>query len=328
MNIRDVLDRTDLASVLTELAGEPVTAGRLPRWRCCSADHPDEHPSVTMFRDRHGVERWKCWSGGHGGTAIDAVMTAQRVDIATAVRTLEERAGMTPLTRLPGVPAAIRQGPQPFSAAALAYATHCADLLWTPQGSDARAWLHARGLNDQVLKDHLVGFDPGVRPLPRSDGLPRTRVGVTYVSFTAAGSPSYVQVRHLHPGAPSKYSNPTPAHGSKPAVTFTRSAAGGPLLVGEGVPDALVAVSAGFRAAAIIDAASISPATIDQLADAAGSSGVVLALDNDPAGQDATRRLREGLAGRTPIQVLQLAPGFDLTDHYTARPEHHLVAVR
>ncbi len=157
MNIRDVLDRTDLASVLTELAGEPVTAGQLPRWRCCSADHPDEHPSVTMFRDRQGVERWKCWSGGHGGTAIDAVMVAQRVDIATAVRTLEERAGLTPLTPAPGVPAAIRQGPQPFSPAALDYATRCAGLLWTPQGSDARAWLHARGLTDQVLKDHLVG---------------------------------------------------------------------------------------------------------------------------------------------------------------------------
>ena len=328
MNIRDVLDRTDLASVLTELAGEPVTAGQLPRWRCCSADHPDEHPSVTMFRDRQGVERWKCWSGGHGGTAIDAVMVAQRVDIATAVRTLEERAGLTPLTPAVGVPSAIRQGPQPFSPAALAYATRCAGLLWTPQAEHARDWLHARGLTDQVLKDHLVGFDPGVRALPRADGLPRTRVGVTYVSFTAASSPSYVQVRHLHPGAPSKYSNPTPAHGSKPAVTFTRTTADGPLLVGEGVPDALVAARAGFRAAAIIDAASISPATIDQLAEAAGSTGIVLALDNDPAGQEATRRLREGLAGRTPIQVLQLAPGFDLTDHYRARHDRPLVAAR
>ena len=328
MNIRDVLDRTDLASVLTELAGEPVTAGRLPRWRCCSADHADEHPSVTMFRDRHGVERWKCWSGGHGGTALDAVMVAQRVDIATAARTLEERAGLTPLTRPRGVPSAIRQGPQPFSAAALAYAARCAEMLWTAQGSDARVWLHARGLTDQVLKDHLVGFDPGVRALPRADGLPRTRVGVTYVAFTATGSPSYVQVRHLHPGSPSKYSNPTPAHGSKPAVTFTRTSAGGPLLVGEGVPDALVAVCAGYRAAAIIEAASINPATIDQLAVAAGSTGVVLALDNDPAGQEATRRLREGLAGRTSVQVLRLAPGSDLTDHYRERHDRPLVAAR
>ena len=288
MNIRDVLDRTDLASVLSELAGEPVTAGRLPRWRCCSADHADEHPSVT----------------------------------------LEERAGLKPLTRPCGVPSAIRQGPQPFSAAALEYARQCAELLWTPQGSDARVWLHARGLTDQVLKDHFVGFDPGVRALPRADGLPRTRVGVTYVSFTGAGSPSYVQVRHLHPEAPSKYANPTPVHGSKPAATFTRTAAGGPLLVGEGVPDALIAACAGFRSAAIIDAASISPATIDQLAQAAGTAGVVLALDNDPAGQEATRRLRDGLAGRTHIQVLKLAPGFDLTDHYTSRPPLPLVAAR
>jgi DNA primase len=328
MNIRDVLDRVDLASVLTELAGEPASAGRLPRWRCCSTDHSDEHPSVTMFRDRQGVERWKCWSGGHGGTAVDAVMSARRVDVATALRMLEERAGLTPLTPPVGVPAAIRRGPQPFSAAALEYAQRCAELLWTPQGSDARAWLHARGLSDEVLKDHQVGFDPGVRALPRADGLPRTRLGVTYVSFTAIGSPCYVQVRHLHPGALSKYSNPTPTHGSKPAVTFTRIAAPGPLLVGEGVPDALVAASAGFRAAAIIDAASISPTTIDLLAAAAGTAGVVLALDNDPAGQEATRRLREGLVGRTSLQVLRLAPGFDLTDHYRARADHRLVAAR
>ena len=329
MNIRDVLDRTDLASVLTELAGEPVHGGRLPRWRCCSADHADEHPSVTMFRDRNGVERWKCWSGGHGGTAVDAVVQARRIDIATALRMLEDRAGMTPVTRPPGIPTAIRRGPQAFSPAALAYAEQCAGLLWTPQARAARDWLHRRGLTDQVLKDHLVGFDPGVRALPRADGLPRTRVGVTYVAFTAAGVPTYVQVRHLHPNAPSKYSNPTPDHGSKPAVTFTRTDTGGPLLVGEGVPDALVAAVAGFRAAAIIDAASISAATLDELAGAAGPIGLVLALDNDHAGQEATRKLREGLVPRIPVRTLQLAPGCDLTDHYTARPARaQLVAAR
>ena len=82
MTAREVLAHTDLAALLTSLSGPPVGTGRSARWPCFSPDHPDEHPSVTMFVDRKGIERWRCWSDGHAGTAIDAVMIGHNLDVA------------------------------------------------------------------------------------------------------------------------------------------------------------------------------------------------------------------------------------------------------
>lgn len=317
MSVREILDRTDLASLLTELTGEPTMTGRLPRWHCCARDHDDEQPSVTMFRDHRGVERWKCWSGNHAGTAVDAVIAAQGVSTAEAVRLLETRAGLEPVTRPVGVPA-VRVAPAELSEAARDYANRCANLLWTPAGTGAREWLQQRGLTDDVLRTNLVGFDPGVRAMRREDGLPKTLGGVTYASFDVNGALAYVQCRNLDPRSVHKYANPTAAHGRKPPISFARQPHphGGPVVVGEGVADSLIATTAGFRAAAILDAGSVTPAALDSLATHAGQHGVVLAIDNDPAGNGALAALRTGLTGRTPVRVLRLATGHDLTDHY------------
>src|SRR5580765_3140420 len=73
--IEDVLDRTDLAQLLDQLAlpaGRLAGAGR--RWHCPMTDHEDHRASVSMFRTHRGHERWRCWSGDHRGDAIDLVM--------------------------------------------------------------------------------------------------------------------------------------------------------------------------------------------------------------------------------------------------------------
>lgn len=325
MTVRDVLDRTDLAEVLTELSGEPTHRGRLTRWHCCATDHPDEHPSVTMFRDRHGVERWKCWSGGHGGTAIDAVMLARGVTTAEAVRSLEQRAGITRTIAPVSTPRAIAQPIQHLSLAAHDYAQRCADLLWTPAGRGALDWLHQRGLPDGVLRANLVGYDPGPKALSRTKGLARYR-GVTYPSFDAAGDMIYVQTRHLDPAAPNKYANPAARLGPLPAVSYPRGARDldGPVIVTEGVPDGLVAIAAGFRAAAVISASLTNPAKVAvELARHAGPAGVVLAFDNDLAGRIAEAELHNHLDGHTPVRVLRLGEGLDLTDTYRRSNQWH-----
>ena len=316
MTVREVLDRTDLASVLTELSGEPVHAGRLPRWRCCTSDHPDTHPSVTMHRARDGIERWKCWSGGHGGTAIDAVMMARGVSAGEAIRTLEERAGVTPAVA-PGAATTSRRPPVGLSTAARAHATECAQRLWMPEGRGALEWLHDRGLPDDVLRANLVGYDPGPQAVPRPAGMPRYR-GVVYPSFNFAGDMIYAQTRTLDPGAPCKFLNPAAAHGTLPAVSYPRGAhtTTGPMLVTEGVPDGLVAIVAGYRVAALISASVATPAVAAQLALRAGEQGVILALDNDQAGRNAQRLLHHHLDGHTPVRVLRLPDGADLTDTY------------
>ena len=78
--IDDVLDRTDLAALLDELTQPAGRLGPGRRWHCPMPDHDDHHASVTMFRDRHGHERWRCWSGDHRGDAIDLVTITHGAD--------------------------------------------------------------------------------------------------------------------------------------------------------------------------------------------------------------------------------------------------------
>ena len=83
--IGDVLDRTDLASLLDELTESSGRSGPGRKWHCPVADHDDHHASVTMFRDRHGHERWRCWSADHRGDAVDLVASVRHCDRLDAV---------------------------------------------------------------------------------------------------------------------------------------------------------------------------------------------------------------------------------------------------
>lgn len=312
MNAREVLDRTSLADVLTSLSGPPAGSGRAARWSCFSPDHDDDHPSVSMFTDRKGVERWRCWSDGQAGTAIDAVMIGHNLDVTAALRWLQERAGHLPQAPVHKPTASAR----PLSPELRAWANECEHRLWRPEGTNARTWLHQRGVTDAVLQANRIGFDPGSHVVARPHGLPRWR-GVTVCSFDRTGELAYVQVRNLDGQAPSKYSNPTPQHGSLPAVTFPRGGPGtGPVIVSEGVLDGLIVAQAGYRSAALLSTSSIASGTFspaaDQIRAQANGELIVLALDGDPAGRAATARLRTQL-GDAPLRVLRIPDHEDLT---------------
>ena len=321
MNAREILDRTDLAALLTSLSGQPTGQGRSARWACFSPDHQDDHPSVTMFVDRKGIERWRCWSDGHDGTAIDAVMIGHNLDVGGAIRWLEERAGVMPppTERKPTVAAA-----RPLSAALRRWVNECEHRLWQPEGAIARDWLHRRGLRDEVLRANRIGYDPGAHVTPRPRGLPRWR-GITVCSFDRAGELAYVQVRNLDGQAPSKYSNPRPTHGTLPAVTFPRGAPStGLVVVSEGVFDGLIVAQAGHRSIALISTSSIttgdtSPAANEIRSHAAGSP-IVLALDGDAAGRSATTRLRTQL-GEVDVHVLRIPDNEDLSSLHARRKD-------
>ena len=207
LNAQEVLARTDLAELLTSLSGPPVGTGRSAKWSCFSPDHQDDHPSVTMFVDRKGIERWRCWSDGQAGTAIDAVMIGHNLDVSGALRWLAERSGHLPeptVRRPRHLPSA-----RSLSPAVHAWANDCEHRLWRPEGAGALEWLRRRGLDDDVLRTNRIGYDPGASVAHRVHGLPRWR-GVTVCSYDPAGELAYVQVRNLDAQAPSKYSNPRP----------------------------------------------------------------------------------------------------------------------
>jgi hypothetical protein len=96
--IDDVLERTDLGRLLDELAEPAEGASRGRRWHCPLSSHEDRHPSVSMFIDRAGHQRWRCWSGDdtHRGDAIDLVMAVRGCSRVDAVGWLAGRLGLEP----------------------------------------------------------------------------------------------------------------------------------------------------------------------------------------------------------------------------------------
>ena len=89
--IADVLDRTDLAALLDELTVPSTQLGPGRRWHCPMPEHDDHRASVTMHSDRHGHERWRCWSGDHRGDAIDLVTAVSNRNRSEAIDWLATR---------------------------------------------------------------------------------------------------------------------------------------------------------------------------------------------------------------------------------------------
>jgi hypothetical protein len=227
----DLLRRTDLAALLDELSPAPATRlGSSARWRCIDAGHDDQHPSITMFVDRRGVQRWKCWSGGHGGTAIDALLVARGGSITEALAELEHRAGRAPdVTRsrpLPSwTPAAVETRTE-LDAALLDYVAACERILWQPAGRKVLDYLvNERGLAPDALKANHVGADPGPSVLRRAAGLPRGGTAAVLPALDLQGKVAYVQARYLEPveGRP-KYDNPASRLAANPRIGWVRPA--------------------------------------------------------------------------------------------------------
>jgi Toprim-like len=295
----DVLARTDLPAMLDSLSGPALRAGPGARWRCPDPGHPDESPSVSVFTDHRGVQRWRCWSGGHGGTAIDALVAARSMTVGEALEQLASLAGgwVASPARLPPSP----RRPVPLSLAVVRYVEGCEKILWTQTGWPVLDWLtEARGLDPDVLRLNRVGADPGPELLRRPPGLPRGGVGAVFPALDEQGSVAYCQTRYLDPSeGRSKYDNPAARFGDNPRVGIVRPAklaATDSLYVCEGLPDAYTAATAGFDAVAVLGATYPDERMARRITALVAGRSVVIAFDNDAAGNVGAERLGRLLA--------------------------------
>ena len=320
--ISDILAVVDLATLLDELA----TPARGRRWHCPITGHDDEHPSVTMYTDSHGHQRWRCWSGAddHRGDALDLVVAVHNLSPGDAIDWLAERIGPTPT---PAPPAATPNlGPGEFTGGARPGGRHLraalAQLLWTDHGARYAAWLYRRGLYDDVLRVNQIGADPGRRVLPRRRGLPAgDGPAATFPALDTTGAVFYVQTRYLkpRPGQP-KYDNPAARLGTNPRLAWLRPPVPRhehDLVICEGIPDALTAAQAGYRAVATLGTHAADPDVARALAEHAASHGLMLTavVDADPPGRAAGKRLATLLAGHNvTLRIVEPANGLDLND--------------
>ncbi len=311
----EILRRVDLAALLDQLSpAPPYRIGRSARWRCIDPTHEDNRPSVTMFTDQRGIGRWKCWSGGHGGTAIDALVTARGLTIAQALRQLGDRTGLREY-RPPERPAH-QMPPTNGIESIVRYVEACERILWTPTGKPVLDYLvNDRGLDPEVLRFNRVGADPGPAVLPRPAGMPRGGVAAVLPTLGIDGDITYAQARYLQPPAGrSKYDNPAGRLAPNPKLGWiaTPDNPSGPFLVCEGLIDGLTAATAGYRAVSLLGATYVDREVAQRIVDTVGQGTIVLALDGDVAGQGACRNLANLLDGH-PLASLDFVG--DLNDH-------------
>jgi hypothetical protein len=335
--IEDVLDRTDLAALLDEIAQPATHSARGRRWHCPLPEHDDHHASVTMHTDHRGHERWRCWSGDdtHRGDAIDLITATQRFSRAEAIDWLAQRAGMIPDQPLPAParkPRPARPTHVPLDPAVAQYAGACERILWGPAGQPVREWLHGRGFTDELLAANHVGADPGRRMMRRRRGLPYgNSIAAVFPALDQDGEVRYLQARYLEPGDGPKYDNPAAALGSNPRLAWTQTtgpAKPGVLVACEGIPDALTAAQVGLRSAAILGSQAPDHSVATRLSAFAERHdlAMVAVVDNDPAGLawgDQLSRLVSDVGHELRV-IEPPEPDLDLNSWASKDPSWHM----
>lgn len=324
-DVDEVLARTDLPSLLDEVAQPGNSAVRGRRWHCPVPDHQDVHASVTAYTDHRGHERWHCWSGddGHRGDAVDLARVTQGLATRDAIDWLARRAGMVQGADLPAVhrkkaPPLPRHVPLDHSVHR--YVDACERILWGAGGRQVLDWLRGRGFTDELLRANRAGADPGRRRMFRDRGLPFGRTPAAVMpSLDEDGALAYVQARYIEPGEGDKYDNPTRRLGTNPRLAWAiapHPTSGSDLLVCEGVPDAWTAAQAGLAAVGILGNRAPDEAVASAIARhaAAHGQGIVAVIDADPAGHAWAEKLTTLLdAERAPLRVIEPpAEGLDL----------------
>jgi hypothetical protein len=339
-------NRTNLRDLIVAELGQP---DRHKKWVC--PFHADKHPSMSISPKGR---RFKCWSCGESGDALDWVRLRNGVDVVEAARILEPSLRPNPEILTPMVkrstPSPIRiVAPKPvdpipwqdpdWQAAIDQLVLRAEKRLWSPEGRDALGWLRTRGLADHIIGMFRLGYvakdgKPEGIWAPRGIVVPWLAPGAWYGPSTeptdAHGNPIPrwvgAMIRKLMPDVLDpwlKEDQRGKCHtlaGSRrgygyPYDDFPKP--GRPCLIAEGEFDALIAFQ---EIGHIVDVMTVGGALqtpAPQALDAlAGCSHWLVASDYDAAGTADVAKWRERGPGK--VRRLMLPDVNDLTDYFKA----------
>lgn len=309
--IAQIKERTSIA----ELVGEHVALGRAGRnLRGLCPFHPEKTPSFYVFPDQGS---YHCFGCGAHGDAFAFTMRTQRADFGSALRDLAQRTGVAlPERRASGSEERRTERLRQILEMAAQLFHHV--LREAREGEAARAYLAQRGIERPTQEAFQLGYAPasgdalwtrlrgqGVEQsealeagllIEREDGrlADRFRQRVIFPIRDASERLSGFGGRALGDAVPKYLNSPQSALFDKGATLYAldraRSAIreSGTVVVVEGYVDAVVAHQAGFRNAVASMGTALTERQGRQLSGLAGR--IVLALDADAAGDQATQR--------------------------------------
>ena len=288
---------------LTSLLSPPSTSGP---WHCPrTTTHPAHHrtPTVAVFVDHSGAQRWHCRTCGDGGTALD-LLTNAGMNMGDAI------------AHLAATPTAPTRPRRNLPAYVTDHLERCSALLWTEQGTPAQDWLRQRGLLDEdCLHINGVGFDPGPEHLRLACGLPRVGITITVPLSNGLNDETTNAVvsfasTPIDGPKPEQWTFPALNLATPPAVThFTPTKAGrNEVIITNRIIDALSAAILGHHGVAVLGGAYVDPVTMGRLGSMLRSNGqsAVLCFEHTPVGQLAATTVHRLLDESCPVSVLEL----------------------
>ncbi len=281
-------DRIDLAAVATRLLGPaPGRRGERGRklWWACPF-HEDANPSFCIVP---GKAWWRCYGCGAKGDAPSLVMRLEGMTFPEAVAYLTGNTALSGKTRPAPRPEAKPEAAPPRPGgmtpeATLTLVTEVAARLWSPEGSDALAYLTGPGrcLAPETIRAARLGVV--IEPLDMP-GRPRGIV----IPWWVGSVPTLVKVRQPEGRKPKyleEYRDRERHSGLYPGPEAIRP--GRPLVIVEGEFDALCLGQALGELAAVVTLGSASgrptPAILGRML---AAWPWLVATDRDDAGDKA-----------------------------------------
>ena len=157
------IERVAAASDIVEIIGGYFPLKRAgSSWRALCPFHREKSPSFNISPQK---QAYYCFGCGAGGSVFKFVMEYERVDFATAVRRLAQKAGITILEdeSAPGDDQRRELRQRLLALHKTAADWFHANLLRSPAGAAARDYLKSREISSDIAKNWQIGYAPDSR---------------------------------------------------------------------------------------------------------------------------------------------------------------------
>lgn len=320
--IDEVKSRTDIVDVVASYV-DLDTSSRNPKSRC--PFHTERTPSFHVFPE---TNTWRCFGAcATGGDVLAFVMKQEGIEFKEALHQLADRAGVKYSEANANVQSDVAPKATVIEANDAA-GRWFAQMMLSSEGEKVREYLASRGIDTEIAQRRGMGFAPGDGTLTLTGHLRSSNVAPTAARDARlvvqaddrswrdffrnrltieirdrAGKVIGFGARSLDGSEPKYLNTPQTSAFDKSRVLYGLDWAGDSMrqshraVVVEGYMDVITAHEHGFTDVVASMGTAVTPDQLKALSEIVSSGDeageVVLCLDSDAAGQDATLRALE-----------------------------------